>query len=120
MTFQTAVHSQSTHSPLTFPPLLLSSSKGFEDKRGKERVFVGTVGGWGMHWSVDCLEREDTSFVSPTPQTYSLTQIVPQSSLKPLQSLTSIGGYQRGLRVDRRWNVKNSFSDRCGSPGEKS
>ena len=120
MTLQAKILPWSLCGPSHIPPLLLSSSKGFRDKRGKEQVFVGTVGGWRMYWSVDCLEREDTKEVSPTPQTYSLTQIVPQSSLKPLQSLTSIGGYQRGLRVDRRWNVKNSFSDRCGSPGEKS
>ena len=32
----------------------------FRDRRGQEQVFVGAVGGWVMHWSVDCLEREDT------------------------------------------------------------
>jgi len=43
--------------------------------RGKEQVFVGAVGGWVMHWSVDRLEREDTSFISPTPQTYLIIQL---------------------------------------------
>ena len=119
MTSQTAVHSKSTLGPPTFPPLLLSSSKGFRDKRGKERVCVGAVGCWGMHWSVDCLERDDTVIVPPTPQTYSHTRAVPQSCPNPLQSLASISGHQRGLTVDWRWNVKNSRSDLCGFPEEK-
>ena len=119
MTFQTAVHSKSTLGPPIFPPLLLSSSKGFRDKRGKEPVFVGAVGGWGMHWSVDCLERDDTLIVPPTPQTYSHTSNVPQCCPNPLQALVSISGHQRGLQVDRRWNVKNSCSDRCDFPEEK-
>ena len=119
MTFQTAVHSKSTLVPPTSPPLLLSSSKGFEDKRGKERVSVGAVGGWMMHWSVDRLERDDTLIVPPTPQTYSHTRTVPQRCPKPLQSLASIRGHQRGLTVDWRWNVKNSCSDRCDFPEEK-
>lgn len=119
MTFQTAVHSQSTLGPPTSPPLLLSSSKGFRDKRGKERVSVGAVGGWVMHWSVDRLERDDTLIVPPTPQTYSHTRTVPQRCPKPLLPLISNGGHQRGPTVDWRWNVKNSCSDRCGSPGEK-
>ena len=119
MTFQTAVHSQSTLGPLTFSPLLLSSSEGFRDKRGKERVFVGAVGGWVMHWSVDRLERDDTLIVSPTPQTYLHTRNVPQRCPNPLQSLASIGGHQRGPMVDRRWNVKNSRSDRCGFTTKK-
>ena len=63
MTFQTAVHSKSTLVPPTCPPLLLSSSKGFRDIRGKEQVFVGAVGGWVMHWSVDRLERDETLIV---------------------------------------------------------
>jgi len=67
MTFQTAVHSQSTLVPPTFLPLLFSSSRGFREKRGKERVFVGAVGGWGMHWSVDRLERDETLIVPPAP-----------------------------------------------------
>ena len=119
MTFQTAVHSQSTLVPPTYPPLLLSSSKGFRDIRGKEQVFVGAVGGWVMHWSVDCLERDDTLIVSPTPQTYSHTRTVPQCCPNPLQSLASNGGHERGLAVDWRWNVKNSRSDRCCFPEEK-
>merc|ERR1712100_356931 len=112
MTFQTAVHSQSTLGPLTFSPLLLSSSEGFRDKRGKERVFVGAVGGWVMHWSVDCLERDDTLIVPPTQQTYSHTSNVPQCCPNPLQAMVSISGQQRGPRVDSRWKVKNSCSDR--------
>ena len=119
MTFQTAVHSQSTLVPPTYPPLLLSSSKGFRDIRGKEQVFVGAVGGWVMHWSVDCLERDDTLIVSPMPQTYSHTRTVPQCCPNPLQSLASNGGHERGPTVDWRWNVKNSRSDRCHFPEEK-
>ena len=119
MTFQTAVHSQSTLVPPTSPPLLLSSSKGFRDKRGKEQVFAGAVGGWVMHWSVDRLERDDTLIVPPTPQTYSQPRTVPQRCPNPLLSLASNGGHQRGQAVDWRWNVKNSRSDRCGFPEEK-
>ena len=119
MTLQTAVHSQSTLSPPTSPPLLLSSSKGFRDKRGKEQVFAGAVGGWVMHWSVDRLERDDTLIVLSAPQTYSHTRNVPQRCPNPLLSLASIGGHQRGQAVDWRWNVKNSCSDRCGSSEEK-
>ena len=119
MTFQTAVHSKSTLGPPTFPPLLLSSSKGFEDKRGKERVSVGAAGCWVMHWSVDCLERDDTLIVLPAPQTYSQPKTVPQRCSNPLLSLASNGGHQRGQAVDWRWNVKNSRSDRCGFPEEK-
>ena len=120
MTFQTAVHSQSTLVPPTSPPLLLSSSsRGFRDKRGKELVFVGAVGGWVMHWSVDRLERDDTLIVHPTPQTYSQPRVVPQRCPNPLLSLASNGGHQRGQPVDRRWNVKNSRSDRCCFPEEK-
>jgi len=119
MTFQTAVHSKSTLVPPTFPPLLLSSSKGFRDKRGKEQVFVGAVGGGVMHWSGDRLERDDTLIVHPTPQTYLHTRNVPQRCPNPLLSLVSNGGHQRGLAVDWRWNVKNSRSDRCCFPEEK-
>ena len=119
MTYQTAVHSKSTPRPPAFPPLLLSSSKGFRDKRGKEQVFVGAVGGWVMHWSVDRLERDDTLIVPPTPQTYSHTRTVPQRCPNLLLSLASIGGHQRGLTVDWRWNVKNSRSDHCHFPEEK-
>ena len=57
MTFQTAVHSQPTLVPSTFPPLLHSSSKGFRDKRGKERVFVGAVVCWSGWWLGDAMER---------------------------------------------------------------
>ena len=92
MTFQTAVHSQSTLGPPISPPLLLSSSKGFKEKRGGELVTGGAVGGWVMHWSVDRLERDDTLIVSPTPQTYLHTRNVPQRCPNPLQSLASIGG----------------------------
>ena len=119
MTFQTAVHSQSTLVPPTSPPLLLSSSRGLGDMRGKEQVFAGAVGGWVMHWSVDHLERDDTLIVSPTPQTYSHTRTVPLRCPNPLQSLASISGHQRGPTVDWRWNVKNSRSDRCCFPEEK-
>ena len=119
MTLQTAVHSQSTLSPPTFPPLLLSSSKGFRDKRGKELVSVGAVGSWVMHWSVDRLERDDTLTVPPTPQTYLHTRNVPQRCSDPLLLLASNSGHQRGLTVDRRWNVKNSRSDRCYFREEK-
>ena len=119
MTFQTAVHSQSTLVPPTSPPLLLCSSKGFGDKRGKEQVFAGAVGGWVMHWSVERLERDDTLIVPPTPQTYLHTRNVPQRCPNPLLSLASISGHQRGQAVDWRWNVKNSRSDRCGFPEEK-
>ena len=119
MTFQTAVHSKSTLVPPTYPPLLLSSSKGFRDIRGKEQVFVGAVGGWVMHWSVDRLERDDTLIVPSTPQTYLHTRNVPQRCPNPLQSLASIGGHQRGLAVDWGWNVKNSRSDCCGFTTKK-
>ena len=119
MTFQTAVHSQSTLGPPISPPLLLSSSKGFKEKRGKELVSVGAVGCWVMHWSVDCLERDDTLIVPSTPQTYSHTRGVPQHCPNPLLLLASNSGYQRGLTVDWRWNVKNSRSDRCGFTTKK-
>ena len=119
MTFQTAVHSQSTLGPPTFPPLLLSISKGFRDKRAKELVSVGAVGGLVMHSSVDRLERDGTLIVSPTPQTYSHTKSVPQRCPNPLLLLSSNSGHQRGLTVDWRWNVKNSRSDRCGFTTKK-
>ena len=106
MTFQTAVHSQSTLGPPTFPPLLLSSSKGFKDKRGKELVSVGAVGGWVMHWSVDCLERDDTLIVPPTPQTYSHIRTVPPTLLKFI-AVTGIHRWTSawtngGLAVERK------------------
>ena len=132
MTSQTAVHSQSTLGPPTFPPLLLSSSKGFRDKRGeragvcwngwclplahKKQAFSGACRGFFLRWR-NGTDSEQWLFNHQIH--FSWNELFPLCLVNPLQSLASISGHQRGLTVDWRWNVKNLRSDRCGFPEEK-
>jgi len=112
MTYQPAVHSKSTPGPPSFPPLLLSSSKGLREKRWSGAVFVGSVE-MLFTWSVNSGKlsgRRQDSFPPSKVHLYCPNQ---------LPQLRSLGGNQGGQAVDWGWNVKNSCSDRCGCPGEK-
>ena len=111
MTYQPAVHSRSTPCPPSFPPLLLSSSKGFKDWGWIGAVSVGSAG--IAPWNVN------SRTTVGRPRNLSPLEDVHLCNPNPLPQLGSLGGNRRGQAVDWRWNVKNSRSDRCGFPEEK-
>lgn len=111
MTYQPAVHSKSTPLPPAFPPLLLSSSKGFKDYWWTGTVSAGSAG--IAPWNVN------SRTTGRRLRNLVLLGSVHSFNPKPLSQHGSPGGDDGGQAVDMRWNVKNSRSDRCGFPEEK-